>query len=186
MPQLVCELIVSLDGKAKGRQSPAYFGYDGPDFMRWVETNSAVPHRMILGRRTYEMLNGVPEDARDAGWNRTAETPGWLFTRKLKTADWPGLQVVHEDAVEFVREEKGKAGTELRTLGSISIVKQLLKAGLIDRLKLVVCPLVLPETGAEPLFTDLPDLGFELASFNVLDERVLLLEYQPAGAPPQA
>ena len=84
----------------------------------------------------------------------------------------------------FVRELKGTDGPELRTLGSLSLVRQLLTAGLVDRLKLAVYPLVLPQTGIEPTFEDLPDMGFDLLSTKVLDGRVLLLEYRPAGAPP--
>jgi dihydrofolate reductase len=73
---------------------------------------------------------------------------------------------------------------EVRTLGSVSLVKQLLAAGLVDRLKLVVCPVVLGETGIEPLFADLPDIGLDLLSTRILDGRLLLLEYRPAGTPP--
>jgi hypothetical protein len=95
---------------------------------------------MILGRRTYELLNALPAEARDEGWTLMTSMPGWLFSRTLQVADWPGLEVVHEDVVDFVREAKGDDGPELRTLGSLSLVKQLLSAGLVDRLKLVVWP----------------------------------------------
>jgi hypothetical protein len=54
----------------------------------------------------------------------------------------------------------------------------------VDRLKLVVCPLILPKTGAEPTFEGLPDMGFDLVSNKVLDGHVLLLEYRPTGEPP--
>ena len=111
-------------------------------------------------------------------------TPGWLFSRTLATADWPGLNIVHDDVVNVVRELKRTDGSELRTLGSVSLVQQLLKAGLVDRLKLVVCPLILPQTGIEPTFAGLPDTGFDLVSTKVLDGRILLLEYRPTGAPP--
>jgi hypothetical protein len=43
MPELVCELIVSLDGFARGQRSPGYFGYFGPDFDDWIKTNTAMP-----------------------------------------------------------------------------------------------------------------------------------------------
>lgn len=184
MPELVCELIVSLDGFARGQRSPGYFGYFGPDFADWIATNTAIPHRMLIGRRTYEVMNGLPADVRDEGWETTRTTPGWLFSRTLESTDWPGLNIVHDDAVEFVRELKRTDGSELRTLGSISLVQQLLAAGLVDRLKLTVCPLILPQTGAEPTFQGLPDIGFDLVSTRVLDGRVLLLEYRPAEAPP--
>lgn len=184
MPELVCELIVSLDGFARGQRSPGYYGYLGPDVADWINTNTAVPHRMLVGRRTYEMLNELPAEARDQGYETMRTTPGWLFSRTLKAADWPGLNIVHDDAVAFVRELKRAGGSELRTLGSVSLVQQLLAAGLVDRLKLAVCPLILPQTGIEPTFTGLPDTAFELVSTKVLDGRVLLLEYRPTGAPP--
>jgi len=184
MTELVCELIVSLDGFARGQRSPAYYGYFGPDFADWIKTNTAVPHRMLIGRRTYEMLEGLPAEVRDEGWKRTTTTPGWLFSRTLDATDWPGLRIVRDDLVVFVRELKSTDGSELRTLGSLSLVRQLLAAGLVDRFKLVVCPLVLGQTGFEPTFEGLPDMGFDLLSTKVLDGRVLLLEYRPTGAPP--
>lgn len=184
MPELVCELIVSVDGFARGRRSPAYYGYFGPDFADWIETNTAVEHRTIIGRRTYEALNGLPVEVQDEGWNTMTRTVGWLFSRTLEETSWPRLEIVREDVVRVVRELKRTAGPELRTLGSVSLVQQLLAAGLVDCLKLVVCPLILPETGVEPIFKGLPDMGFELLSSRILDKRVLLLEYRPAGAAP--
>ncbi len=184
MTELVCELIVSLDGFARGQRSPAYYGYFGPDFANWIKTNTAVPHRMLIGGKTYEMLNGLPAEVRDEGWKRTTTTPGWLFSGTLEATDWPGLKIVHDDLVGFVRELKGTDGPELRTLGSLSLIRQLLVAGVVDRLKLVVCPLVLPQTGIDPTFEGLPDMGLDLLSTRVLDGCVLLLEYRPAGAPP--
>jgi dihydrofolate reductase len=142
MPELVCELIVILDGFAQGQRSPGYFGYFDPDFADWIKTNTAVPHRMLIGRRTYEMLNGLPAEARDEGWKTMTTTPGWLFSRTLEAANWSGLSIVRDDSVGFVRELKHTDGSELRTLGSLSLLWQLLAADLVDRLKLVVCPLI--------------------------------------------
>src|SRR5512142_2231820 len=132
MPELVCELIVSFDGFARGQRSPAYYGYFGPEFANWIKTNTAVPHQMLIGRRTYEALNALPAEVRDDGWNRTTRTPGWLFSRTLEAASWPELKVVRDDLVDFVRELKHTDGPELRTLGSLSLVRQLLAADLVD------------------------------------------------------
>jgi dihydrofolate reductase len=132
------------------------------------------------------MLNGLPEQARDEAWKKTSEQPGFLFSRTLKRCAWPGLELVGDDMVGFVRELKQDKGPELRVLGSISIMRQLVEAGLLDGLRLTVCPLVLPKTGVERIFEGFEDTGFELASTKVLDGRVLVLEYRPAGAPPTA
>lgn len=185
MAELACELIVSLDGFARGQGSPAYYGYFGPDLADWLKANMAVPHRMLVGRRTYEALASVPPEVRDEPYEAMRRTPGWMFSRTLETVEWPGLKVVRDDLVDFVRELKRTDGAELRTLGSLSLVRQLLKAALVDRLTLVVCPLILPQTGIEPIFEGLPDTGFELVSTKILDGRILLLNYRPEGAPPR-
>jgi dihydrofolate reductase len=141
---------------------------------------------MLIGRKTYQMLSGLPKAVRDAGWDRTTKTPGWLFSRTLKSVDWPGLKLIHDDLEGVVRKAKLDGGPEVRVLGSLSLVRQLWIAGLLDRLKLVICPLVLPQTGIEPLFEALPDTGFDLVSSQILDGRVLLLDYRPVGPPPTA
>lgn len=185
MSQLVCELIVTLDGSARGQHSPGYFGYFAPDFADWIKTNMAIPHRMLIGRRTYEALAELPQELRDDGWRTMVATPGWLFSTTLKATDWPGV-TIRTELVDFVRDLKRQDGPELRVLGSLSLVRQLLAAGLVDALKLAICPLVLPQTGIESVFEGLPDMGFDLLSTRVLDKRVLLVEYRPTGAPPYA
>ena len=68
MTELACELIVTLDGYARGQRSPAYYGYFGPDFADWIKTNTAIPHRMLIGRRTYEALEGFRPEELDDDW----------------------------------------------------------------------------------------------------------------------
>jgi riboflavin biosynthesis pyrimidine reductase len=52
--------------------------------------------------------------------------------------------------------------------------------GLIDRIRLMVFPLILGETGREPIFVGYPRLPLELVSTKVLDSRLVLHEYHPA------
>jgi len=87
---------------------------------------------------------------------------------------------VKADLVEEVRSLKARTGDPLRTIGSLSVVKALLEAGLVDRL--MVFPQILGETGREPIFAGLPDIDLELVSTNVLDGRLVALEYRPATA----
>jgi dihydrofolate reductase len=76
--------------------------------------------------------------------------------------------------------------TGLRTIGSLSLVSQLLEAGLVDRLRLLVFPLIAGETGQEPAFARLPDIGLDLVGQSVFDGRIVLSEYRPSGMPPYA
>ena len=170
---------------ARGTRSPGYYGYLGPEFEACLKANSAQPHRQLLGRRTYEMLNSLPERNRDEGWHKTSSNEGFLFSRTLQRSEWAALKLVKQDMLDFVRALKADDGPELRVLGSLSLVRQFADAGLLDRLKLWVCPLVLPKSGVEPIFEGWTDRGFELERFDVLDGKVLSLGYRLVGPPPQ-
>jgi dihydrofolate reductase len=74
---------------------------------------------------------------------------------------------------------KQEPGPPLRIMGSVSLVQRLLRAGALDRLRLVVFPLLLGENGSEPIFANLPYLGLELCATEVLDRRLVVIEYRP-------
>lgn len=184
MPEIVSELIISIDGYARGLQSPAYYGFYGEEFGNWLKAKNSKPHRIIIGRKTYELLNAIPIDHQNGEHKKMTTSPGWLYSRTLKKTDWSGLEIIASDVCEHIQEVKHNNGPEIRILGSLSLVKQLLISDLIDRLRLIICPLVLPKTGVEPFFTKLPELQFELLEQKVLDNRIIVLDYKPAGTPP--
>lgn len=186
MPELISELIITLDGFAHGTRSPAYYGFWGPQFGAWLKEKNDKPHQVIIGRHTYEALNALPNEARDQEWARMTATPGWVFSRTLKSVEWPGWEICRTEMCEHVRQLKQGSGDEIRTLGSISLVRQLIDAGLVDRLRLMICPLILPKTGDEPLFSGMRDTQFKLSDHRLLDGRILVLDYQPDGPAPSA
>ncbi|MDG4786159.1 hypothetical protein O7626_09500 [Micromonospora sp. WMMD1102] len=56
----------------------------------------------------------------------------------------------------------------------------------MDRLRLMVFPQVLGESGEERMLAGLPDLDLRLAATEVLDKRLVLLDYRLDGAPEPA
>lgn len=182
--ELSVDIFVSVDGFAMGERSPGYFGYDGPGLQAWINEQADRPHRALMGRKTYEALNGLPAEARDEGWDRMAATPTTVFSRTLRHVEWPGATLCADDAVAEVGRLK-EAG-DLRTIGSLSLARQLIAADLVDRLRLLVFPLMLGETGREPALRDTPDRALELVAHRILDGRVASYEYRPSGPPPYA
>ncbi|WP_438287898.1 hypothetical protein, partial [Streptomyces niveus] len=67
---LTVDVFLSADGWAGAEDSPGFFGYDGPELAEWIATASAQPQLVVLGRRTYEALAELPEEARDESWRR--------------------------------------------------------------------------------------------------------------------
>ena len=50
MPDVISELIVTLDTKARGERSPAYYGYMGAGLDAYFKEMSTQPHRTPLGQ----------------------------------------------------------------------------------------------------------------------------------------
>lgn len=179
--ELIVDIFVSVDGWAGSDGLPGYFGYLGPDLEAWIASEGALPQVVILGRRTYQMLAGLPEEARDDGWNRLTALDKVVFSRTITDGDWPHSRICSDDLVEEVRALKESSQTPLRTMGSLSIGRQLLDAGLVDRLRLMTFPLVAGPPGREPAFDGMASADLELVSHRVLDNRLLLIEYRPTG-----
>ncbi len=142
--------------------------------------------RHLMGRKTYEVLAGLPAEHRDAGWEWTSKNPTTVFSRTLNDTSWPATTLCADDAVKHVRGLKGTEGSDLRTVGSLSLVRQLLNAGLVDRLRLIVFPVLLGQTGRQPVFHAVGDFALQLHDQRVLDGRIVLLDYRPGGSPPYA
>lgn len=175
------DLFVSVDGWAGSDGLPGYFGYLGPELEEWIGTELAAPQVAILGRRTYEALAGLPEEARDESWRQMTALDTVVFSTTLSRAEWPRTRISGGDLVAEVQQMKAEGDVPLRTLGSLSVAHQLLRAGLVDRLRLMTFPLIAGPSGREPAFADLASADLELIGHRALDGRVLLVEYRPTG-----
>lgn len=177
---LTVDLFVSVDGFAGSDGLPGYFGYFGPELGSWIAAESAAAHTVLMGRRTYDVLASLPTEHRDESWEAMTNLPTVVFSRTLRAVDWPGARLHQQDAVEEVRRLKTAGDVaRLRTTGSLSIARQLLAAGLVDRLRLLTFPLLAGEAGREPAFADIVSTELQLTDTHVLDGRIQVAEYRP-------
>jgi dihydrofolate reductase len=165
---LTVDIFLSVDGWAKG--DAAYFGYDGPELAEWISMELARPQLVLFGRRTYEALGNALDD-------RMAALDKVVFSRTLTTTAWPNSRLCGDDAVTEVGRLKREGDVPLRTMGSLSVARQLGAAGLVDRLRLMTFPLLAGTDGREWFFDKWVPTALELAGIRVLDGRVLLIEY---------
>jgi dihydrofolate reductase len=159
---------------------PGYFGYLGTELEEWITTNSAEPQVKLLGRRTYEMLSGLPDEARNDSADHLTKSEKIVFSRTLTKVAWSNTRL-SGDLLDEVRRLKADGTIPLRTVGSLSVVRQLLDAGLVDRLRLMNFPLLAGPSGREAAFADIASADLDLVAHRVLDGRVLLVEYAPTG-----
>ncbi|HEY2949473.1 MAG TPA: dihydrofolate reductase family protein [Micromonosporaceae bacterium] len=58
-------------------------------------------------------------------------------------------------------------------------MRSLFRLGQVDRLRLMLFPQILGESGQERILQGLPDVNLRLFSTQMLDQRLVLLDYQP-------
>ena len=81
---------------------------------------------------------------------------------------------------------KREGNNPMRTLGSLSLCRSLLKAGLVDRFRVVVFPVITGSTGYDRIYDGYPDVALDMVAGRTFDGRLQLLEYVPrvlAGPP---
>jgi dihydrofolate reductase len=178
---VIVDIFVSVDGWAGSDGLPGYFGYLGPELQEWIMDELAAPQLVVMGRRTYQALAGLPEEAHGKSWGRTAELDKVVFSRTLTRAAWPNTRICSRDLIDEVQGMKVGGNLPLRTWGSLSLARQLIRAGLVDRLRLMTFPLMAGPSGRDAAFADIAAADLELAGHRVLDGRVLLVEYRPTG-----
>ncbi|MGA7204344.1 MAG: dihydrofolate reductase family protein [Specibacter sp.] len=190
--QLRVDLIISLDGYAAAEGWPGWWGLEGPEYLAWLgqEGEKEADRTVLLGANTYRLMSQMQGDAaaRDSGFSEDegASLTGLAAIRKVVFSStlqvplvWPNSTLVTGDAVEAVAEMKRTTAGPLSTLGSLSLSRSLLAAGLVDRFRLVVFPVITGKTGRERIYDGYPDVALEMVDSRTFDGRLQLLEYIP-------
>jgi dihydrofolate reductase len=134
---------------------------------------------LLFGRRTYEAF------ARD--WPEIPEPDP--FTVRMNTLPkyvvTNTTTVLRGDATETVGALKEQPGRELQIHGSARLAGSLLKADLVDTLRLAVAPSIIGE-GRQLLAHQGASVGFRLVEHKATPSGLLLLEYERTGPAPLA
>lgn len=148
MPRtIVAALFQSLDGIAS---DPFNFQFDSFDqkMGEWMTAAIGGVDDCILGRVTYQEWEGYwpnhteSEDAPFADF--ITSTPKHVASTTLSQADlsWENSTLIEGELVDFVRELKSGDGGKIAVEGSMSIVRQLVEANLVDELTVAIHPVV--------------------------------------------
>ncbi len=88
----------------------------GPELEEWITTELAAPQLVVMGRRTYEALAGLPDEARDESWHRMTQLDKVAFSSTLQQALWPNTRICGHDLVNEIRRMKADSDVPLRTM----------------------------------------------------------------------
>jgi dihydrofolate reductase len=186
MPELLIDFITSLDGYAAAEGWPGWWGLEGPEYLAWLQEQPEADYTVLMGATTYRLMSGFAAGG-EPGTDALAGFSKVVFSTTLSDPlSWANTQLVTRDPVEAVRDMKDTAAKPMRTMGSLTLCRSLLRAGLVDRFRVVVFPVITGSTGRERIYDGYPDVGLEMISSRTFDGRTQLLEYIPtilAGPP---
>jgi dihydrofolate reductase len=189
MRELMVDFITSLDGYASGEGWPGFWGLEGPEYLAWLGEQPEVTY--VMGANTYRLMSGFaagetppgtdefrPEE--EASVDELTRASKVVFSASLEAPlTWANATLVRDDAIEAVRELKADGSGLLSTLGSVSLCRSLLRAGLVDRFRVVMFPVITGATGAERIYDGYPDVALDMIDNRNFDGRIQLVEYRP-------
>ena len=196
MRKLTGAVFSSLDGVMQAPGGPeedqtGNFRLGGWSFHFWDETLEApfgkiigADYDLLLGKRTYDIFAGYWPRHQDNPIGATFERINkYVLTHADAPLEWANSHRLSGDTAEAVAEVKRSEGRDLLIQGSSTIYGPLLEAGLIDRLIIMVFPVILG--GGKSIFDGSTGAGaLKLVNHVVSAKGVAFLEYEPAGEVP--
>ncbi|KUM23942.1 deaminase [Mesorhizobium loti] len=175
MRKLIVTEFISVDGIAEVEKLPGVTWND--EMNKFKEDELADSGAMLLGRTTYEIFAGSwPKETGDFA-DRFNALPKYVVSTSLKALEWQPAELLAGPLPDAVARLKQGSGGNIYVHGSLSIARQLLSHGLVDRLRLLSYP---GTVGAgKPLFPAEKPLQLELISAVPFSNGVVALEYGP-------
>jgi dihydrofolate reductase len=182
MRNITAGLFVSLDGVVESPET-----WTGPYFNdqvgQAVGTLMAANDAMLLGRATYEGFAAAFGGQSGGMADQMNNTPKFVVSSTLTSADWQNSTLIsgtESDVAEHIRELKQRPGRDIGMSGSSTLVGWLLRHGLLDRLDLLVFPVVVGS--GKRLFSE-PDgqVPLTLTGSESFSTGVVHLSYAPAA-----
>ena len=199
MQKLLVDFITSLDGYGAAEGWPGLWGLEGPEYLAWLGQEPERDSTILMGANTYRQMSGFAEKAaersradealtdEDAAVDEMTRASKVVFSSTLEDPlPWANTRLVRGDAVETVRAMKQEGDRPMRTVGSLTLCRSLLMAGLVDRFRVVVFPVITGSTGYDRIYDGYPDVALDMVASRTFDGRLQLLEYVPrvlAGPP---
>lgn len=101
---------------------------------------------VILGRQMYDEWSAYWPSAEDDFKDYINPIKKYVASTSLSAPlEWENSELIEGDLVDFVRELKQQQGGDINVAGSLSVVRQLLLAGVLDRITLMIHPVLVGE-----------------------------------------
>jgi dihydrofolate reductase len=179
--KVVAVELVSLDGVIEAPEEWA-FSYSNEEMEAANAKGMAASDALLLGRVTYEQMAAFwPEQPGGTPMvDYINSVQKLVVSTTLQEVGWNNSTLIKDNVPGQIAELKRQPGKAITIIGSAALVRSLLKAGLLDELRLMVHPVVLGN--GKRLFEDGGGQEIlELVSSETFGTGVVSLAYRPSG-----
>ncbi|GAA3620119.1 dihydrofolate reductase family protein [Nonomuraea rosea] len=141
MRKIVAELFMSLDGVV-GSPDQWHGPYHSEEMEHDIQAGLAAAGTMLLGRRTYQEHAGFWPGESGGLADLMNDIDKIVFSATLTETGWRNSTPATGDLTEEVTRLKRQPGKDILVTGSVTLVQSLLRAGLLDELRLLIDPVV--------------------------------------------
>ncbi|MER8583595.1 dihydrofolate reductase family protein [Mesorhizobium sp. M1423] len=178
MRKLIVTEFISVDGIAEVEKLPSVAWND--EMQKFKDDELADSGAMLLGRTTYEIFAGSwPKETGDFA-DRFNALPKYVASTSLTALDWQPAELLTGALPDAVRGLKQGSGGNIYVHGSLSVAQELLRHGLVDRIRLLSYPGAVGQ--GKLLFPPGAQLPLELVFARQFSNGVVALEYAAGKA----
>jgi dihydrofolate reductase len=186
MRKITAGLFISLDGVVEAPDQ-WHFPYFNEEMGAAVDATLGAADTVLFGRKTYDSFAGAWPEREAAGGEDAGLAKALGDARKIVVSNqkleftWRNSEQLEGDLVEAVTALKNEPGANIALSGSVSVVRQLLGAGLLDELHLLVHPIAVRK-GMRLFDEGETPMPLRLISSETFKTGVLNLVYEPAAS----
>jgi dihydrofolate reductase len=184
MRKITAGLFISLDGVVEAPDQ-WHFPYFNEEMGAVVDATLGAADTVLFGRKTYDSFAGAWPEREAAGGEDAGLAKALGDARKIVVSNqkleftWRNSEQLEGDLVQAVTALKNEPGANIALSGSVSVVRQLLAAGLLDELHLLVHPIAVRK-GMRLFDEGQTPIPLRLISSETFTTGVLNLVYGPA------
>ena len=134
-------MMISLDGYFEGDNHDLSWHNVDEEFVQFADAQLDEADTLVFGHKTYEMMANYwpnePED--DSTASRMNALHKVVFSRDTFSTDWENTEV-STDLAAKIQDLTSQGGKDIAVLGSSHLGKEMLEAGLLDEVRIMVNP----------------------------------------------
>src|SRR5512146_3274048 len=180
MRKIMVEVEVSADGVMGSENMDFWnqlFQFHSQDVKRYLNDLLFTPDALLMGQKTYKFFSEVWPARVGKDADRINSMPKYVASRTLKEPLTWNATLIKGDVVEERKKLKQEPGVALLQYGVGELTHTMLKAGLVDELRILVYPFTYGK--APHIFDDMGINTLKLLEVKTFTSGTVALHYQP-------